>query len=68
MTKRTEKGNWGTINAGGTSKLNNYKHEFLSDVSKDVPVREWKPYREPAALRRNIERCKELTALPSRFA
>ena len=49
-----------------TNSFVKFKQEMTKTPSP--PAREWKPYREPEALRRNIERCKELTALPSRFA
>ena len=42
--------------------------ERLHEAAQGLPVREWKPYHEPEALRRNIERCKERTAWPSRYA
>ena len=59
------KGNWATINGGGLSKVNAWKQE-LGKVPP--PVREFKPYVPSAAMERAVERCKELTALPSRFA
>ena len=48
-----------------TSAFNKFKAEIAKTPSP--PVREWKPYKPPIAMEQAIERCKELTALPSRF-
>ena len=49
-----------------TNHVNKFKHA-LANVSEGVPVVEWKPYKPPRAMEDAIARCKELTALPSRF-
>jgi len=61
------KGKGINITSQFTSTLNRFKG-CIANVSDGVPVREFVPYVPSKAMERAVARCKELTALPSRFA
>jgi len=45
--------------------------KFKQEMAKTPtppPTFDWKPYKVPKAMQDQVERCKELTAWPSRFA
>ena len=61
------KGTGITINAGGTNNSVKWK-QMIANATVGIPEREWNPLKITRAMEIAVERCKELTAIPSRFA